>query len=48
MMNELINAETLTFCKTCGRILYLAEEDVLPTRRTAREASPGNRGTRRP
>ena len=27
---------TLTFCKTCGRILYLAEEDVLPTRRTAR------------
>jgi uncharacterized protein len=36
MMNDLINAETLTFCRTCGRILYLAEEDVLPARRTAR------------
>ena len=36
MMNDLINAETLTFCRTCGRILYLAEEDVLTTRRTAR------------
>ena len=35
MLNDLINAATLTFCRTCGRILYLAEEDVLTTRRTA-------------
>jgi predicted nucleic acid-binding Zn-ribbon protein len=26
MMNELINAHSLVFCKICGRILYLAEE----------------------
>jgi predicted nucleic acid-binding Zn-ribbon protein len=36
MMNELINGETLTFCKTCGRVLYLAEEDHHNTRRSAR------------
>jgi predicted nucleic acid-binding Zn-ribbon protein len=36
MMNELINAHNLTFCKSCGRILYLAEEDVPHARRTAR------------
>ena len=34
-MNELINAQHLSFCKTCGRILYLAEEDVPTTRRSA-------------
>jgi predicted nucleic acid-binding Zn-ribbon protein len=34
--NELINSHTLCFCKTCGRVLYLAEEDVPNTRRTAR------------
>jgi predicted nucleic acid-binding Zn-ribbon protein len=33
--NELINGGTLVFCKTCGRVLYLAEEDVPLTRRTA-------------
>lgn len=27
MLNELINAETLVFCKSCGRVLYLAEEN---------------------
>ncbi len=26
MLNELINANSLVFCKTCGRILYLAED----------------------
>jgi predicted nucleic acid-binding Zn-ribbon protein len=36
MKNELINGVTLCFCKTCGRVLYLAEEDVPNTRRTVR------------
>ena len=35
MINELINGDRLIFCKTCGRILYLAEEDIPNTRRTA-------------
>lgn len=34
MMNELINANNITFCMTCGRVLYLAEEDVPTTKRT--------------
>jgi uncharacterized protein len=34
--NELINGAMLCFCMTCGRVLYLAEEDVPTTRRTAR------------
>jgi predicted nucleic acid-binding Zn-ribbon protein len=34
--NELINGHNLCFCKTCGRVLYLAEEDIPNTRRTAR------------
>lgn len=34
--NELINGAMLCFCMTCGRILYLAEEDVPNTRRTVR------------
>ena len=33
MMNELMNASSLVFCKTCGRILYLAEQPHHPTRR---------------
>ncbi len=33
MMNELRMADALTFCMTCGRILYLAEEDVNHIRR---------------
>jgi predicted nucleic acid-binding Zn-ribbon protein len=36
MMNELINVESLTFCKSCGRVLYLSEDDEPATRRTAR------------
>lgn len=36
MMNELINGGHLVFCKTCGRILYLAEEVVTATRRSGR------------
>ncbi|MHC5539243.1 zinc ribbon domain-containing protein [Singulisphaera rosea] len=36
MLNELINASTLSFCKSCGRILYLAEEDLPTTRRKTR------------
>jgi predicted nucleic acid-binding Zn-ribbon protein len=36
MKNELINGHTLCFCKICGRVLYLAEEDIPNTRRTAR------------
>jgi predicted nucleic acid-binding Zn-ribbon protein len=34
MLNELHSANALVFCKTCGRILYLPEEDVSNTRRT--------------
>jgi predicted nucleic acid-binding Zn-ribbon protein len=34
--NELINGAKLCFCNTCGRVLYLAEEDIPQTRRTAR------------
>ena len=33
MMNELINGETLTVCMTCGRVLYLSEEDLSVIRR---------------
>ncbi len=36
MVNEMINGGHLVFCKTCGRILYLAEEDEPMTRRTGR------------
>jgi predicted nucleic acid-binding Zn-ribbon protein len=36
MMNELINNVTMKFCMTCGRILYLAEEDTQNTRRNIR------------
>ena len=36
MLNELINAQTLVFCNTCGRVLYLGEEAVSTTRRTTR------------
>jgi predicted nucleic acid-binding Zn-ribbon protein len=34
--NELINGGMLCFCKTCGRVLYLADEDIPNTRRTSR------------
>jgi uncharacterized protein len=36
MINELINGGHLVFCNTCGRILYLAEEDHQVTRRSSR------------
>ena len=36
MMNELINKNGMSFCRTCGCILYLAEEDAPTTRRTSR------------
>ena len=36
MTNELINGAVLCFCITCGRLLYLAEEDIPNTRRTVR------------
>ena len=36
MMNELINGGKLIFCLSCGRILYLAEEDHPTTARGAR------------
>lgn len=35
-VNELINCTSLNFCKTCGRILYLADEDLHAVRRHSR------------
>jgi predicted nucleic acid-binding Zn-ribbon protein len=35
MMNELINKVSMTFCMTCGRVLYLPEEEHHNTRRTS-------------
>ncbi|WP_165247433.1 zinc ribbon domain-containing protein [Paludisphaera soli] len=32
MVNELINRDTLTFCKSCGRLLYLADAEVESSR----------------
>jgi predicted nucleic acid-binding Zn-ribbon protein len=32
-LNELLNGEHLSFCKSCGRVLYLPEEDHPNTRR---------------
>jgi predicted nucleic acid-binding Zn-ribbon protein len=39
MLNHLINADQLTFCKSCGRLLYMAEHDeaeATPKRAKAR------------
>jgi predicted nucleic acid-binding Zn-ribbon protein len=33
VLNELINGDHLSFCKTCGRLLYLPEEDHANTHR---------------
>jgi predicted nucleic acid-binding Zn-ribbon protein len=33
MTNDLINGESLTFCLSCGRLLYLADADVADLRR---------------
>lgn len=35
-LNEVINAENLTFCKSCGRVLYLPEEHPVATHRPGR------------
>ncbi len=34
VMNELINGVSLSFCMSCGRLLYLAEPELVSTRRT--------------
>lgn len=34
VMNELINGVSLSFCMSCGRLLYLAEHDLVSTRRS--------------
>jgi predicted nucleic acid-binding Zn-ribbon protein len=36
MKNELINRESLTFCLSCGRLLYYLEPEVSRAKRTAR------------
>jgi hypothetical protein len=36
MMNELINGESLTFCLSCGRLLYYIEPETSRTKRTAK------------
>jgi predicted nucleic acid-binding Zn-ribbon protein len=36
MMNDLINGEALTFCLSCGRLLYLIEPEASTTKRTAK------------
>jgi predicted nucleic acid-binding Zn-ribbon protein len=33
MINDLINGDALSFCLSCGRLLYLAEREVSHTRR---------------
>ncbi|RLT10995.1 MAG: nucleic acid-binding protein [Planctomycetota bacterium] len=33
MLNDLINCDTLVFCRSCGRILYMAEETEKMTKR---------------
>ncbi len=34
MINELINGHSLQFCQTCGRMLYLADDDQPTTQRS--------------
>ena len=36
MINDLINDTTLSFCLSCGRLLYLTEPEIANTRRTAK------------
>ena len=33
-LNELINGHHMSFCKSCGRVLYLPEEEINLTRRS--------------
>jgi predicted nucleic acid-binding Zn-ribbon protein len=35
MVNDLINGEGLSFCLSCGRLLYLTEPEIANTRRTS-------------
>jgi hypothetical protein len=35
MVNDLMNGAGLSFCLSCGRLLYLAEPVIVTTRRTA-------------
>ncbi len=35
MINDLINDNGLSFCMSCGRLLYLTEPEVANTRRSA-------------
>jgi predicted nucleic acid-binding Zn-ribbon protein len=34
MVNDLINCDTLVFCRSCGRVLYMAEETERVTKRS--------------
>ncbi|MBI1324953.1 nucleic acid-binding protein [bacterium] len=34
MLNDLINCDTLVFCRSCGRVLYMAEEAEKLTKRS--------------
>jgi uncharacterized protein len=36
MMNDLINGESLTFCLSCGRLLYWLQPETSTTRRTVK------------
>jgi uncharacterized protein len=36
MINDLINGEGLSFCLSCGRLLYIAEAEISLSRRTAK------------
>jgi predicted nucleic acid-binding Zn-ribbon protein len=36
IINDLINGESLSFCLSCGRLLYIAEPEIANTRRAAR------------
>lgn len=44
-MNEVINGENLCFCNSCGRLLYLTEEEVSRTRTGA--AAPKKKAAKR-
>jgi predicted nucleic acid-binding Zn-ribbon protein len=37
MLNHLINGDQLTFCKSCGRLLYLEEQTETTSKRTSRQ-----------
>jgi uncharacterized protein len=43
MLNELINRDALTFCKSCGRLLYLAENEAENSRSAGNAKSKAKR-----